>query len=132
MPFGRHPTNGQSQSHSSGLRRDEWLEYVGYFSRINSRTRVFYCERDCVAALMPGSHSQDSASIFDRVHRLDGVVHQIKNDILHLTAMTDDERQLGRKIDACRDAAFFQLSPKNVECSESDFVQINGLLLMNI
>ena len=82
--------------------------------------------------MMLSSHVQDSAAIFNGVHCLDRVMHQIENDLLHLTAMTDDERQLGRKIDACRDAAFFQLSPKNVECSESDFVQINGLLLMNI
>jgi hypothetical protein len=44
-----HAANRESQSHSVRFRRKECGKYALQFLRINSRSRVFYCNRYCIA-----------------------------------------------------------------------------------
>src|SRR5947209_2509739 len=49
-----HAANRESQSHSVRLRGKERCKYTFQFLRINSWSRVFYCNHDCIGAAKLG------------------------------------------------------------------------------
>src|SRR4029453_7830957 len=77
MALNDHATNGQSQAHSFGLRRNEWVEQVTSSSWVISRARVFYCDGNVIEAITGRSNLQYPGSFLGAVHCFNRIADQI-------------------------------------------------------
>ena len=109
MALDDQAANGQAQSQTVRLRGDEGIEYGLELLRIDAWPGIFHRHNDGIAAVPLRAHAQDSIIAVDRVHGFDRVVYQVDEDLLQLTAMTHDERQLRRQLGLRGDAVILQL-----------------------
>jgi hypothetical protein len=104
-----HAANGQSQSHSIWLCRDEWIKYAVQSCWIDSRSGIFHCDDNCIGTLTLRYHPKHPISIHRVIHRFDRTVDQVEDDLSQLTPMAVDTRQVGRKLGFGRNAVVRQL-----------------------
>src|SRR5260370_20518667 len=110
MTLNNHAANGQSQSRSMRLCRKECAKYAIQVFRIDSRSRVFYCDDNCIATTKLSSHPQHPTSIRGGIHCFERVMDQVKDDLLQLISIAINKRQFGCQLGADRNAMILQLS----------------------
>ena len=106
MTLNDHTANRQSQSYAMRLCREKRIKDAAQLFRIKSWPRIFDREDNCVAILESCSHSQHSISIRSAIHCLNCVLDQIRNDLLQLSLVARNKRQLRRKFGGSGDAVF--------------------------
>ena len=101
MTFNNHPANREAQSYAMRLSREKRIKDAARLFRIDS-------DRDdnCISIVKACSHPQHPISICSVIHCLDCVLNQIRNDLLQLSLVARNKRQLRRKFGASGDAVF--------------------------
>ena len=94
MALNNHAANRQSQSYPMRLCREKRIKYAPQLFRIESWPRIFDRDDNCIAIMEPCSHPQDPISIRSVIHSLNCVLDQIRNDLLQLSPVAGNKRQL--------------------------------------
>ncbi|EEF26336.1 conserved hypothetical protein, partial [Ricinus communis] len=102
----------QAEAHAVGLGRKERLEQACAVGVGDARTAVAYADKD--HAVVP-ARAQFQAAGREAVHRLQGVHHQVDQDLLQLDAVAHDGRQAGRQVDAQCQRAPVQLALQQLD-----------------
>jgi len=84
MRFNDRAANRQSHSHTVGLCGEERAKYpIGVF-RADTDASIFDCDQHIPGTVDCRPDTQNSASILDGLHCVNGIANQIENDLLHL------------------------------------------------
>ena len=84
MRFNDRAANRQSHSHTVGLCGEELAEYPIGVVRVNTGASIFDCDQHIPGTVDCGLDTQNSVSILDRLHCINGIANEIENNLLHL------------------------------------------------
>jgi hypothetical protein len=94
VTFNDHAANRQSQSYAMRLCREKRIKYAAQLFRIESWPRILNRNDNCIAIVERCSHLQHPISIGVLSIVLNCVLDQIRNDLLQLSRVTKNKRQL--------------------------------------
>src|SRR6516162_1301348 len=121
-----HPADGQSQPHSMCLCRRERAKYTVQPFWIDSRSGVLNFNNNGILLAKSGSHAEHSGSIRQRIHSLQRIADQVRDDLLQLISMADDRRQPG-ELGARGDQMIPQLLSERLQHPKNHLVDIDWL-----
>ena len=106
VTLNNHTTNREAQSYAMRLSREKRIKDAAQLFRIDSWPRIFHRDDNCISIVKARSHPQHPISICSIIHCLNCVLNQIRNDLLQLSLVARNKRQLRRKFGACGHALF--------------------------
>src|SRR5439155_15358782 len=100
------PHGGKSQAAADKLGREERIEYLRAGLGVHASSAIAHLDENVSPGSDPGiavgRHPLDPGANANlagfRVNGLDGIRYQVHHDLLHLTTVTPNRRQLRRKI----------------------------------
>jgi hypothetical protein len=117
--------DGESDSHTVGFGRIERFEDLVCSLRRETDSRVFHAEPDLVPFSPFSSNQQLSRAIVDCAHRVSSISKHIQDDLLKLDAVTDDKREVIRKLMPQNHAASLDLSQRQCRHLSNRFIQVH-------
>jgi hypothetical protein len=126
VALNNHAANRKTQPYAMRLRREKRIKDVAQLMRVDPRPRIFDRDHYSIAIVEPRSHPEHPISIRG-FHCLNRVLHQIGNDLLQLSPVAGNKRQLYCKFGASGHAVFGQLSARGLQYFECNFVDIDRL-----
>src|SRR6266404_8318220 len=107
MSFNDGTADRQSHSHSVRFSRIKRFEEAVSFLRFKPNAGILHTEQDpkvSITCFAAPANSEDTPRLLDCIHGIHSVPHEVEQNLLELTTISQDRRQVLGQVGADRDA----------------------------